>query len=299
MLASVLLRLPDGSTTTLAPGDLIGRLTSAALCLDDARVSEAHALVSLRGAELQLLALRGMFAVDGAPSSKLSLAAGQRITFADGLDLEVLAVTLPESLDALAGDGLDPQILGGVTALYAGPPPRVAPGSALDADAWLWSTGDGWRLRVGPGSPRDLGPGEAFEVAGRRFHLVAVRVERAGVDATVASGRVGEELHLTTAWDTVQLRRAGQPTILLSGVGARIVSALAEVRVALSWEALARDLWPSDPDRASLRRRFDVALVRLRARLRASGVRADLVRTTGGGLVELVLYPGDTVEERS
>jgi pSer/pThr/pTyr-binding forkhead associated (FHA) protein len=50
MLATVRLRLPDGSTTTLAPGDIIGRMASAALVLDDGRVSEAHAMVSLRGA---------------------------------------------------------------------------------------------------------------------------------------------------------------------------------------------------------------------------------------------------------
>ena len=39
------------------------------LHVDDARVSEAHALVSLRGRELQLLALRGRFAVDSTPRS--------------------------------------------------------------------------------------------------------------------------------------------------------------------------------------------------------------------------------------
>jgi hypothetical protein len=306
MLASVLLRLPDGSLTTLGPGDIVGRMATAALVLDDARVSEAHALVSFRGAELQLLALRGMFAVNGAPTSKVTLAPGQRLTFAGGVDLTVESVSLPSSLDALRGDGLSPQVLTGVASLLVGPPPRLVPGSQPDADAWLWSNGEGWRLTLrggaaaGPAGPsRDLVPGDTFEVGGRRFELTGLRVERAGVDATEAAGRVGEGLQIVAAWDTVQLLRPGHPTVLISGVSARLVSALAEVRVALSWDALARELWPGDDDRASLRRRLDVALSRLRARLKAAGIRADLVRATGAGHVELILYPGDTVEDRS
>ncbi len=69
MRAFVRFQLPDGTQRDLYPGDIIGRLWSAALHVDDARVSEAHALVSLRGRELQLLALRGRFAVDSTPRS--------------------------------------------------------------------------------------------------------------------------------------------------------------------------------------------------------------------------------------
>ena len=48
----------DGDRHVLGVGDLIGRLPSAALVVDDPRVSEAHAIVSLRRAALHLLALR-------------------------------------------------------------------------------------------------------------------------------------------------------------------------------------------------------------------------------------------------
>jgi hypothetical protein len=298
MHASVLLQLPDGATTSLAPGDLIGRMASAALCLDDARVSEAHALVSLRGAELHLLALRGMFAVNGEPHSKVVLVPGQILSFAEGVDLRVLGVALPSELGALSGDGLPVQILSPVSSIFVGPPPRLAPGTAPDADAWLWSTGEAWRLRIGGAAARDLAPGEAFEVAGRRFVLTAQRVERGGVDATEVGGRIGDAMKLIIGWDTVQLVRAGAPTVLVSGLGARILSLLAEVEAALAWEELARALWPAEQERSSLRRRLDVTLVRLRARLRASGVRPDLVRSSGSGLVELVLYDGDSIEDR-
>lgn len=100
------LRLPDGSTTTLSPGDVIGCMASVALGLDDGRVPEAHAMVSLRGAELHLLSRPGVVAVDGRPSSKLALATGQRPQSATGLELRGGAVVLPTSLPALSWVGL-------------------------------------------------------------------------------------------------------------------------------------------------------------------------------------------------
>jgi hypothetical protein len=58
-------------------------------------------------------------------------------------------------------------------------------------------------------------------------------------------------------------------------------------------------LWPEIPDRDQIRRRWDVLLVRLRDRLRALGVRPDLVRSSRNGLVELVLQPGDSVDDQT
>ncbi|MFT4976568.1 MAG: hypothetical protein ACI8S6_002473 [Myxococcota bacterium] len=299
MLVSVRLCLPDGRTTTLSPGDIIGRMAAASLVLDDPRVSECHALVSLRGAELQLLALRGMFAVNGEPATKVALREGQVLSFAEGLELSVEAVQLPQALAALGGDGLPLQVLGGSSSLHVGPPPRLVPGTARDADAWLWSTGPRWRLRCGEAPPRDLDLGESFELGARRFMLTTIQVERAGVEATVALGGVGEPLVLLAGWDTFQITRPGRPPIVIGGLSARLLSLLAEVETSLSWEGLARELWPSDADRDSLRRRLDVAMVRLRARLRASGIRTDLVRASGSGHLELVRYPGDVVTDRS
>ena len=57
MLALARFRLPDGSVETLCAGDIVGRIWSAALRIDDPDISEAHALLSLRGEGLWLLAL--------------------------------------------------------------------------------------------------------------------------------------------------------------------------------------------------------------------------------------------------
>ncbi|MDP2313853.1 MAG: hypothetical protein Q8P41_13175 [Pseudomonadota bacterium] len=47
-----------------------------------------------------------MFAVAGRPRSEVTLEPGLRITFADGLEVEVEAVRLPEAVLALEGEGL-------------------------------------------------------------------------------------------------------------------------------------------------------------------------------------------------
>ncbi|MEL6348923.1 MAG: FHA domain-containing protein, partial [Myxococcota bacterium] len=75
-LAYVRFKLTDGRTVDLGPGDIIGRLAGAALRLNEAHISEAHALVSLRGDQLMLLALRGVLSVNGRPCASVVLQPG-------------------------------------------------------------------------------------------------------------------------------------------------------------------------------------------------------------------------------
>ena len=98
----VVLRLPDGSRATLRHGDLVGRLETAALHIADPRISEAHAMVSLRGATLKLLALRGRLAVEGFAVRDVELVAGLTIALAGEVALVVERVGLPEQILGLA-----------------------------------------------------------------------------------------------------------------------------------------------------------------------------------------------------
>ncbi|MCP4448371.1 MAG: FHA domain-containing protein [Myxococcales bacterium] len=84
VLPKVWFRLADGSTAALEYGDIIGRLDSAALFIDEPTVSQAHAMVTLREGELYLLSLRRLFAVSGSPTSEIRLAEGMEISLADG-----------------------------------------------------------------------------------------------------------------------------------------------------------------------------------------------------------------------
>ncbi|HNH46400.1 MAG TPA: FHA domain-containing protein, partial [Myxococcota bacterium] len=146
MRAIVRFRLPEGGTVELGPGDLIGRLWSAALSIPDPRISEAHAMISLRGEELKLLALRGRFAVEGRSQSGIVLAAGQRIALADGLELLVEEVTLPSAVFAIEGDGLPRVVVAGPCSLLTRPRPELVPRLIPEAPAWLWSDGEVWCL---------------------------------------------------------------------------------------------------------------------------------------------------------
>ena len=294
------IRAPDGRLVELAHGDIIGRLETAALCLDDARVSEAHAMVSLRGGALKLLALRGLFAVDDpTPRSEVVLTAGQRILLARDLALTVEAVSLPEEVLALEGEGLRRQILSGVASLRLRPHPELTSRYEERADAHVWSTGGGWRLQVSGFPPRALRAGDRFEVEGLKLHAVAVRLSEAGQAATQQRGRIDAPLKILNHFDTVHLQRPGRPPLVLTGISARIIAELALMGGPTPWEVVAGEIWRGEEDRDALRRSWDTSLSRLRSKLKAAGIRPDLISADGTGKLELRLNAGDEVEDHS
>jgi hypothetical protein len=281
---------PRGRERELVPGDVIGRLSSAALSIDDARVSEAHALVSLREGELRLLALRGQFAVAGRPVREATLRPGLTIELAPDVAIDVLAVTLPESVLGVEIEGRALPLPSVCSLFYA--PPRVVAGYAANADARVWSVGDAWRVEE-QGSSRALSAGETLGP----LHVVAVPVADAGQPVTELG--IEAPLVLVAHYDTVHVQRNGVPIVTLSGLLARMVSELASLEGPVSWAALARMLWPAEDDPGVVRARLDTNLTRLRSKLREGRVRTDLVRTDGAGQVELFLYAHDRVEDRT
>lgn len=282
----------------LVPGDIVGRSWTCALAIDDGRISEAHALVSLRGGDLQLLALRGRFAVDGKPLSELSLAPGQRVELARGLSVEVLEVGVPSHVLALEGDVLARRPLAGVCSLVMADEPKLVAGYDPRAAARIWNRGGAWSVQIGSDVAQPLRAGDSIEVSGHAFRAVEIAVASAGPTATVAEGALSPELRIVTQYDSVQLQ-AGDRTVHLGGISARIICELGAMGGPASWEAVAREIWPRDDDRLSLRRRWDVALTRMRRKLRESRIRSDLVVSNGTGCFELFLQPGDVVEDRS
>lgn len=294
--AHVVLRAPDGALHELVPGDLIGRLWTSALPVPDGRVSEAHALVSLREGQLLLLPLRGALAVGGEVVHRVVLAPGQRVALAQGVELEVVAVFLPSSVLALKGTRGPPEALAGVTSVAEG---RLVKGWRDDAAAWIWSTGETWLVRTGAEPARPLSPGEVLVAGGARWEVVELALTQAGPDATRQRGEVAPALEIVAWYDSVHLRRAGEGVVVLSGRAARLVSELVAMPGPVPWRTLAGQLWPEEEDGELLRGRLDVVLSRLRRTLRAHGIREDLVRTDGTGMVELVRYPQDVIEDHS
>jgi len=297
MRPHVVLHNAEGESWELGHGDLIGRLWSAALCLADPRISEAHAMVSLRGQSLRLLALRGRFALDGSALTELELRTGQQIALADGLVLGVADVVMPDRVLALAWPGMPAQVVPGICALYGGSRPRLAPGFAPDADAWVWSDGDSWQWRTngknGPATTSAVTPGGILQVGEVAFAAVTLDVAQSAAGRTVADQAWQPPLRLVAHYDTVHILQEGRLVVALEGVSARLISELVVLAGPVHWHVLAGEVWRDESDRLKLRRRMDVALTRLRQQLREARVRTDLLRSTGTGHLELLLHDRD------
>lgn len=199
------LRLPDGTTRTLAPGELIGRLWSAAIQIDDPRVSEGHAMLSLRGGELWLLALRRRLALDGRSLAELRLEVGQRIALAQGLEVVVEAIELPTAVLGLEAPGLPPTMLPGVCSLQVRPQIVLSARHEPGAACRIWDSGDGWRRTEGD-RVVPLAPGDTWSVEGVPLRVVRMALSGAGPSPTRVTGGIDSPLRIVTAWDSAQIQ---------------------------------------------------------------------------------------------
>ncbi len=289
---------PDGQAVRLGVGDMIGRLPTAALVVDDPRVSEAHALVSLRGGGLHLLSLRRMIAVGGKPASDVRLHAGLTVELASGVAVTVVEVNTPDTVLAIELPGHAPRPLPPVASLLDDPL-RVVPRFVPDALLHLWEAGQVWRARRGDAPARALHPGDRFALGGVEVAITTVPLARLQPAQTETAGGAIDPLRVVARYDVVELHRHQRQPLVLGGLGAQIISELVACAAPLHWSVLARDLWPAHRDDPELRHRWDVALNRLRTKLRDAGVRGDLLHADHGGRLTLMLYDGDTVEDRS
>jgi len=299
MFAHVQFSLPDGSRVIATHGDLLGRLATAAIHLDDARVSEAHAMVSLRGRDLKLLALRGRFAVRRKTVTETILKPGLEIEIAGGVTIRVEDVSLPDNVLAIRGDGIPLQVLGGVCSISGTDRPRLLARYVPNAAAHIWSTGTGWRLQLAAHPAKPLIAGDTWDIGGTPFEAVAVPLERAGQQETRLKGGIRAPLRLVAMFDSVHIHREDQVAIALGGISARILSELVALGGPTDWEVIAGEVWRGSLDRHTLRKKWDVNLSRLRAKLRAANIRSDLIRADGTGKLELLLHEGDQVEDRT
>jgi len=127
MPAHVRLRLADGTEIDVTEGGLVGRATTAQLRLEGAGLSEAHALVTRRGEDLRIQALRGKVLVNDVPVAETTLRPRQRIVFGVDTVVNVVEVVVPaddgEPMSATVGGGSRPvrvTLGGGVVRLQEG-----------------------------------------------------------------------------------------------------------------------------------------------------------------------------------
>lgn len=299
MRAFVTFRQRTGELRELVPGDLIGRIWTAALSIPDPLVSEAHALVSLREGALKLLGLRGRLAVGGRAVTEVTLSVGLKIGLSPRTELEVVEVHVPEALIALDLPGVGLRPLAGVVSLIATPALDCVAGAHPEAFAVVWSDGLGWFARLRDGSDREVVPGTTLSLDGHTIPVVAVTLGASGHVTTVDPVQLDSALHLVVRYDTVHIHREGAATVVVDGIAARIVSDLATAGVPMGWTLLAAELWPNETDPLALRRNWDAALSRLRRKLKEARIRPDLVRADRSGNFELFLSRRDRVDDQT
>ncbi|GMV44390.1 MAG: hypothetical protein AMXMBFR64_61060 [Myxococcales bacterium] len=295
MRAVAIVQGPTGAEVELGHGDLVGRLRSAALVIDDPRVSEAHAMVSLRGERLKLLPLRGRLWVEHAQVNQVELRPGLVVELVPGVSLRVEDVLLPERLLAIEAPSLGLHVLSGVTSLHLLPRPRLVPGFVGGADAVLWGEELTWKLWQPPGTVQDLMPGARVQVGSLALTAVDVALSANQALSTISSEA---PIELVVHYETAQIR-CGDGTALITGVPARLLAELVAFDGPAPWDVLSIELWGTGIERDQRRARLDMAMLRLRRRLRDAGIRDDLVVATGTGQIQLVLRSGDRVENRS
>ncbi|MCB9679105.1 MAG: hypothetical protein H6737_28645 [Alphaproteobacteria bacterium] len=279
---------PLTGSVLVRPGDLVGRLRTAAMCIPHPSISEAHAYLSLRDGALKLLALRGGLAVEGVLVREVTLTAGLRIALAHDHFVTVDAVTHPERLLALRGPDGEREVLTG-RAMSLGPEGLV-PRIVAEADVHLWTDGGGWMFRDGDGMPRPLESGEELRPG---WVVVEVAASAGMVPETALAGRLDAPLHLECFFDAVHVHRAGREVLTVSGVTARLVAHLAEVGQPVHWSGIAALLWRDERDPDRLRKKWDILLLRFRRRLAEAHVRTNLVHSDGTGNIHLLLGPFD------
>jgi hypothetical protein len=279
----------------LGPGDFIGRSPLATLCVDDPRASEAHAMLSLRGRELMLLSLRGRFRVDGKVVPELALRPEVSIEIVPGYVLDCLDVVLPSVVLAVEVPGLPPFVLGGTTSLWVDPA-RISRGFDASADAVFWALGSEWRVTAS-GNVREVEAGIPLEIAGVTVQCIAMNLGRA------AFPRTQKEPRGPTTWIAcghgVRLSSANGPDVVIGGIPGRLLDTLLRIAPTMHWRNVADHVWPADASiDHSLRKRFDVALGRLRDKL-APHVGDDVVTLDGSGMVVFNLPTADDIAVQS
>lgn len=294
----VTLLLPSGERQSVGPGSLIGRSFAADVRLDDGRISEAHAFLSLRGGQFVLFALRGRLRVDGRDVPRMELCEGQMLELARDFALQVERIVPPRRALAVSGPGLERQVLVEVTSLVLEPVPHLEPGPQPRAAAVLFSDGLEWRAQLDSGELRSVAAGQTLDIQGYELAFADQWLADAQVEETAPLVPSGA-LRLVSYFDSVHLLdEAGELQGIITGKPAQLLAELLAYGGPVEWRALAHALWGKGEADQVLRNRLDVTLAKLRRMFKAIGLRRDLVLAHKNGLLELVLYPGDKTEDR-
>lgn len=273
----------------LEPGDIIGRMELAALSIEDARISEAHAMISLREGELRLLALRGRFRVKQEVCSQIALTDGLEIELAQDIYLKVLEVYLPDHILGLEIPGFTQMALPQTMTLFAQNPPVIRSGYDNSGDAIFWSLDGSHRVTLlHEQRTMQLKAQDHIKIKDLEVEIISIPVNSASRPKTVPFHAAPQQLEILETG--VRIVQDDTNSALITGLPGKILATLLLYGPTMTWEQIVEHVWPGDRSlELALRRRFDCSLSRLRSRLQRLGLPAQMVRMSGTGLVTLEL----------
>lgn len=289
-LPSVMIEVVGRGSCRVGAGAVVGRLATAGLRLDDDDVSEAHALISLRGGALHILSLRGRIEVDGETRTEVRLEPGRRIRLGRGAELRVDSVSVPPVRHVLEGIGRVPlEITEPVLSVLLEATPALASGVRPGAAAVVRAYEGGLWMRVRGEAPELMRSGESWDLQGHSVRYVALAGE--GERQTVL--HTPRPLRLVSEGPVVWVVSPPGEPLPLAGLAAELLRVLARSGDPLHWESLCARLWRVR-DQAAWRQRLDALRKDLRSRLRAAGLRDDVVWSSVG-YYRLNLHPSDAL----
>jgi len=285
----VIFRLADGSTTTLFPGEIIGRGVSASLLLDDHQISEAHALVSLRGASLQLLKLRGMLKLAGEDHflGEITLEVGQHIVVSSQISLEVFKVSTPDEILVLEGLTRAPIPLTQSEYEIGGHPLSIHPREEDEVYASIWQSGETWMRRVSKEEKVAVIAGEEWMVNGSPLCIKLATVDDASFENTESPLKIVEpppslaQVVLELSAERAVIRYPEDDEFYaITGHSARILYITANATkkgIHMRWKDICDEIWYKYK-----RNNWDSAKNYLRKKLREAGIRDTFFVYKGG-----------------
>ena len=301
--AYVVFRLPDGRLARVSAGGIIGRSAKAELYLPDPRVSEAHAMVSLRGHRLKLLQLRRPIVIDGESFAQVTLKTGQRITLTRTITITVEHVQLPSHELVLCGVIEQPIPLS--EERYAIVPAgcaeklerelKHARGPKLElwythadgALASIWSCADGWALSVADCEPDLVRPNSRWIIGGELIRFL-LHPRKSSVEPTEIQTINSPKLSLHVNGYRVEFSRDGTPVCSFIEVNGRILREIVRAHAdggSAYWVDVVNAVY-GEVNEASYDRRqnsFYKQLQRIRRTLKAHGIPGRIVQTNGRG----------------
>lgn len=283
-------------------GGIVGRSFSAALRIRDNRVSEGHAMLSFRAGRLVLLGLRRkLLGACGNFLREVPLAIGVPVGLVDEIDVVPAEMHVPDGVALLAiNEGSSVPLVNSAYSLRLDRDILTCePGYYGDAVSYLTWRERGWVSMSPEGSVRRVHVGDRLVVGDSVLRFTEGRPRATATENTTGIVARDFPMRVVVRYDTVHLHRADRPSLIITGIAARIIGELAEFGVPTEWEMVARQIWSDGRDRNALRKNWDRHIGRLRNLLRDGRFPADLVRPDGCGNVELVLHPEDQLIDQT